>query len=407
MPRAGRPKIFPQRNLLSSDDVDLLFPEPVPAVNEAGRIVAFPVSELWFDDQPRQIVPDAVLAGLIAGDRAQPRELLTALHEVAASHPHYKSVLDAIGDLARTVKAEGVLNPLLVVVVGDRHVVRDGHRRSLAALIAKLETVPIHVVDEPSAVQAAARQLVVNLQREDLTALEKGRWILRLALLVEQQRRAELAMSEGPSVVEALVKHEAADSDEADESRGASAAERELAAEVRRRVCDLTGISQRHYYNLIYLNRLTAAAREIGIGLAEGQLRPVTSLPPTEQTEIVAFIAQRNLSSKEATSLVQVARSGDRDAVRRIMAKLTKESPGRQRAAVSWEPLLHAIPKDLWPRCASLRAELGALPDHLREVRLKSLWEQRLLADEFRRQLDEIFNAYGFVEPSESESAEN
>ncbi|HUX86137.1 MAG TPA: ParB N-terminal domain-containing protein, partial [Chloroflexota bacterium] len=306
MPRAGRPKIFPQRNLLSPDDVDLLFPEATSAGNETGRIVSFPVADLWFDDQPRQIVPDSVLTALIAGDRAQPHALLAALRDVATSHPYYKTVLDGIGDLARTIKAEGVLNPLLVVVVGDRHIVRDGHRRSLASLLAEADSVPIHVVDEPSAVQAAARQLVVNLQREDLTALEKGRWILRLALLVEQQRRTELALVDGPSVIEALVKRETEDSDEADDSRGASAAEREIAADVRHQVCELTGLSQRHYYNLIYLNRLTSEAREIGIGLAEGQLRPVTSLPPSEQAEIVAFIAHRNLSSKEATSLVQV-----------------------------------------------------------------------------------------------------
>ncbi|HLH73833.1 MAG TPA: hypothetical protein VKX96_11175, partial [Chloroflexota bacterium] len=290
-------------------------------------------------------------------------------------------------------------NPLLVVKVGARHVVRDGHRRSLASLLAGSENVPIHVVDEPSAVQAAARQLVVNLQREDLTALEKGRWVYRLALLVEQQRRSELNLAEGSSVVEALVKREVADPDESDEPRGVNAAERELAADIRRRVCELTGLSQRHYYNLIYLNRLSPEAREIGIGLSEGQLRPVTSLPRAEQAEIVSFIAQRNLSSKEATSLVQVAKSGDRDAVRRIMAKLTTGTSERQRTSVSWEPLLHAIPKDLWPRCASLRAELGALPDHLREVRLKHLWEQRALADEFRRQLDEIFAVYGFSGP--------
>lgn len=401
MPRTARARHFQQRNLLNRDDVDLLFPEPPAAAADAGRLIDFPIADLWLDDQPRQIVPDEVLARLIDERRAQPAALLDELKQVATTHPYYRSVLRALGDLARTIAAEGVLEPLLVVQVDGRHVVRDGHRRTLASLLAGRETVPIRVMDEPSDIQAAARQLVVNIQREDLTALEKGRWLLRLARLVERQLREERGTSPETSVVEALISPTDGEDDAAEAGRGATAEERELAAAVRQRVCDLAGLSQRHYYNLIYLNRLTPEAREAGIGLSEGQLRAATSLPADDQAEIVCFIAQRGLTSKEATTLATVARSGDRDAVRRIMARLAKEETGRQRATVSWEPLLHAVPRDVWPRCAALRAELGALPDELRQVRLKAMWEQRKLAIELQRQFDEIFVLYGYADPED------
>jgi len=394
--RTGKIKQFQQRNLLQRDDVDLLFPEPPPET-DVGRLVEFPIADLWLDDQPRQLVPDDVLGRLIAEGRAQPSSLLDELKAIAVTHSYYRGVLRGIADLARTIAAEGVLEPLLVVRVAGHHVVRDGHRRTLASLLAGLATVPIRLMDEPSDVQAAARQLVVNIQREDLTALEKGRWLLRLARLVEEQVRAEHGVAVDGSVVDALVSRDAEEAEGEEGPRGASAPEREVAAAVRDRVCDLTGMSQRHYYNLIYLNRLTPEAREAGMGLTEGQLRPVTGLPATDQAEIVSFIAQRGLTSKEAASLVQVAKSGDRDAVRRVMARLAREETGRQRTAVSWEPLLHALPRDLWPRCAALRAELGALPDDSRQVRLRAMWEQSKLAEELRREFADIFALYGFV----------
>lgn len=403
MQRIARPKQFQQRNMLHRSDVDALFPEPPPGGGDAGRLIDIPIADLWLEDQPRQIVPDDVLQRLIEEGRAQPPALLEELKVVAGTHPYYRGVLRGIGDLARTIEAEGVLEPLLVVQINGRNVVRDGHRRTLASLVAGRTSVPVRVIDEPSDVRAAARQLVVNIQREDLTALEKGRWLLRLARLVEREVRRDRGSADGASVVDALIAGDSENGDEAEGTRGASAEEREIAAEVRRRVCDMAGLSQRHYYNLIYLNRLTPEAREAGMLLSEGQLRPITSLPRAEQAEIVRFVAQRGLTSKEANSLAQVARSGDRDAVRRVMARLAREESGRQRAAVSWESLLHALPRDLWPRCAALRAELGALSDELRMVRLKAMWEQRKLAEELIRQFDEIFAYYGYVGNTDSD----
>ena len=377
----------------------LSFTSPSGPVTE--EIVGFAVADLWLDEQPRLIVPEEVLADLIAQGRAQPPALLEALRAVAADRPYYARVLSGIEDLARSIASDGVLSPLIVTRIDGRHVVRDGHRRSLAALIAETPTVPIRVVDEASPVQAAARQLVVNLQRSDLTALEQGRWLLRLARLVEQELRVERGMAEGPLVVDALVERDADDGESADEVRTMARPEREVSAEVRTRVCAMTGLSNVHYYRLLRLNRLSPDAQAVGLELTEKQLRPVTLLPTSEQPAVVAFIAQRNLSSREADTLVRVAMSGDRDAVKRVMAKLAREDAGRQRTAVSWEPLLHAVPRDYEARCAALHAELGALPEEARKVRLRAIREQQRLARDLANHFAEILTLFGDADLSD------
>ena len=122
-------------------------------------------------------------------------------------------------------------------------------------------------------------------------------------------------------------------------------------------------------------------------------------MSPEEQPEIVAFVVKRGLSSKEIGTLAQVARSGDRDAVRRVMARLANEEGPRQRTGVSWEPLLHAVPKDLWRRCQSLRSELEALPAAQRRARLDALWEQDHLLQALHEELGQIFAAHAYAGP--------
>jgi hypothetical protein len=394
---------------------------PSPRVPEP--LDELPLGSLWLDDQPRRLVPDETLERLIAEGQAHPAELLVELKAVAKEHPYYQGVLQALEELARTITADGVLEPLLVVQKDGRFVLRDGHRRSLGSLIAGKDTAPVRLIDEASALQSTARSLVVNIQRQDLTALEKGRWLYKLARLVEDQLREEQGVLESPSVIESLLHESETEEDvhvytpsvgepldTAEPREGVhvytpsldTKAKRALATAVRERVSALTGLGRASYYHLLHLNRLTPEAQEAGLGMTEGQLRPVTSLPGPDQAMIVRFIAERHLTSKEAASLVGVAKSGDRDAVRKVMQKLAKEDVAPARAAVSWEPLLHAIPQDLWVRLSSLKAELAALPVERRDVRLRSLQEQRRLAQEFTQQIDELLVLYSAADSPEA-----
>lgn len=391
------------RNLVTA-----LHPESAASRLDSSEQSEVAIDELWLDDQPRQIVPDDVLTRLIAENRARPAMLLEELRTIASVIPYFAVVLTHIEELSASIAANGILTPLLVTRKDERLIVRDGHRRTLASLMIGRTTVPVRMIDEPSDVDAVARQLVVNLQREDLTALDKARWVLRLARLVEESLHPEGGPGDARSVVDVLLRGSESEGDgNADDLiwRNLSAGERELSRRVQERVCELTGMRASHYYRLMGLNRLSTEARAAGMGLAEAQLRPVTTLPPEEQAPAVVFIARQGLGGREATTLVKVMRSGDRDAVQRVMARLAREDTGRQRASVSWEPLLHAVPRDLESRCAALFAELKALPEPLRAVRLAAMQEQERLALEMARQFAEMRTLFGDADGAANDSS--
>ncbi|MCC6630126.1 MAG: ParB/RepB/Spo0J family partition protein [Chloroflexi bacterium] len=381
-------------------------PEP-PREAVGQRVEAMRLDELWLESQPREIVPEEALQGLIAAGRAQPAALLATLRAAADQDPYYREVLASIEGLASSIRSQGVLQPIEVVIRPDgRYVVRDGHRRSLASLLAERATVPGIVVDEPTELEAVARPLIVNLQRQDLTPIEKGAALLRLALLVAK-RLTDQAGAAGGGPLDLVALLGSADGGDADASAGAAAengskstitgAARKVAVEVRDAVCAMVGLPPKAYYRLLALNRLAPTARALGRGLTESHLRPITALPAEAQAEVTAFAIRRQLTSKEIGTLAQVARSGDRDAVAKVMARLAKEEQTRQRTAVSWEALLSAVPRDVERRCLALEAELAALdPDRLR-VRLSAIAEQMPLLLTLHRRFEMILATYTSV----------
>ena len=60
---------------------------------------------------------------------------------------------------------------------------------------------------------------------------------------------------------------------------------------------------------------------------------------------------------------------------------------------------LHAVPKDVWRRCQSLRAELEALSIEQRRGRLETMWEQDHLLQALRDEFAGIFAAHGYHGP--------
>jgi ParB family chromosome partitioning protein len=85
-------------------------------------------------------------------------------------------------DLVESIRAHGVLQPLLVSS-GDSagsYVLIAGERRLRAARMAGLETVPV-VVKEAASSEMLEMALVENIQRQDLNALEEAHAYRRLA----------------------------------------------------------------------------------------------------------------------------------------------------------------------------------------------------------------------------------
>ena len=88
-----------------------------------------------------------------------------------------------LNELAESIKAQGVMQPVLVRRIdggaGDRFEIIAGERRVRAARLAGLERVPVLVRDVPDEA-AAAMALIENMQREDLNPLEEARGVKRL-----------------------------------------------------------------------------------------------------------------------------------------------------------------------------------------------------------------------------------
>ena len=90
----------------------------------------------------------------------------------------------ALYELAESIKAQGIMQPILVRRLVDgpnagKYEIIAGERRSRAAKLAGLDTVPVLVRDVPNEA-AAAMALIENIQREDLNPLEEAQGLQRL-----------------------------------------------------------------------------------------------------------------------------------------------------------------------------------------------------------------------------------
>ncbi len=90
----------------------------------------------------------------------------------------------ALYELAESIKAQGIMQPILVRQLTEganagKYEIIAGERRSRAAKLAGLETVPVLVRDVPNEA-AAAMALIENIQREDLNPLEEAQGLQRL-----------------------------------------------------------------------------------------------------------------------------------------------------------------------------------------------------------------------------------
>jgi len=118
----------------------------------------------------------------VAGQvRSGTRSVLAAV-AVAAVRPNVQQPRryfdeTALGELAASIKARGLLQPIVVRRDGNGYLLMAGERRWRAAQLAGLETIPALVRDDDPLEIA----MIENLQREDLTPLEEAEGLGRLA----------------------------------------------------------------------------------------------------------------------------------------------------------------------------------------------------------------------------------
>ncbi|MVW78401.1 ParB/RepB/Spo0J family partition protein [Bordetella sp. 02P26C-1] len=116
-----------------------------------------------------------------AGERL-PSTLPVSKMRAGKYQPRTRMDEGALNELAESIRAQGIMQPILVRALNDRpgeYEIIAGERRFRAAQLAGLKEVPVlvrEVADENAAVMA----LIENIQREDLNPLEEAHGVRRL-----------------------------------------------------------------------------------------------------------------------------------------------------------------------------------------------------------------------------------
>lgn len=115
-----------------------------------------------------------------AVDDGMPHVLKLSQLQPGKYQPRTRMDEGSLYELAESIKAQGVMQPVLVRPVGaGRYEIIAGERRTRAAKLAGLDEVPVLVKDVPDE-SAAAMALIENIQREDLNPLEEAQGLKRL-----------------------------------------------------------------------------------------------------------------------------------------------------------------------------------------------------------------------------------
>jgi ParB family chromosome partitioning protein len=110
------------------------------------------------------------------------KQLSIDLLQPGKYQPRQDMSKNAIIDLAASIRAQGILQPLIVrQLVSGKHEIIAGERRWRAAQLAGLHEVPV-VIRTISDEHALAISLIENIQREDLNAIDTAIGIEKLII---------------------------------------------------------------------------------------------------------------------------------------------------------------------------------------------------------------------------------
>ncbi len=142
------------------------------------------------DNTPQEIAAMATMAA--TASPGLPASLMLTDLIPGIYQPRTRMDEGALYELAESIKAQGIMQPILVRKLDDdalgiarygdkagRYEIIAGERRFRAAKLAGLDSVPVLVKDVPDHA-AAAMALIENIQREDLNPLEEAQGLSRL-----------------------------------------------------------------------------------------------------------------------------------------------------------------------------------------------------------------------------------
>ena len=123
---------------------------------------------------------DSTLAEAAADPQNLLKELAVDLIQRGKYQPRRDMDQESLQELANSIKAQGVMQPIVVRPISDRkYEIIAGERRWRATQLAGLDTIPAVIRDVPDEA-AIAMALIENIQREDLNPIEEAAALQRL-----------------------------------------------------------------------------------------------------------------------------------------------------------------------------------------------------------------------------------
>jgi ParB family chromosome partitioning protein len=123
---------------------------------------------------------DALLAGDKTDDPGHQGTLAVTQMQPGKYQPRTRMDPGSLEELAASIKAQGIMQPILVrQLTAERFEIIAGERRWRAAQLAGLDAVPVLIREIPDEA-ALAMSLIENIQREDLNPLEEAAGLQRL-----------------------------------------------------------------------------------------------------------------------------------------------------------------------------------------------------------------------------------
>jgi ParB family chromosome partitioning protein len=198
---------------------------------------------------------------------------------------------EALEELANSIRAQGVMQPIVVrPISSNKYEIIAGERRWRASQLAGLDKIPV-IIREVADSAAIAMALIENIQRENLNPVEEAQALKRL------QDEFGLTQQE---------------------------------------VADAVGKSRTAVTNLLRLMNLQLEVRtflEHG-DLEMGHARALLTLSPEQQNSIARTVIGKNLSVRQTEALV-----------RRLQSGKTEQKPGTQQ-----DPDIRTLQDDLSER---------------------------------------------------------
>lgn len=216
------------------------------------------------DAVPAGAAPADAIAAVIA--EGPLKELPVEFLQRGRYQPRRDFAEDKLAELAESIKAQGLMQPIVVRPIGEkRYEIIAGERRWRASQLAGLEKVPC-VIKDVGDEAALAMSLIENIQREDLSPMEEAIALNRL------QEEFNLTHQE---------------------------------------VADAVGKSRATVTNLLRLLALAPDAKtllERG-DLEMGHARAILALDQKDQGEIARQVVARGLSVRQTEALVRKIQS--------------------------------------------------------------------------------------------------